>query len=70
MENRFFEHPILNSPYEYPVQHWELDEHGQPTQKVIESRRRVEFITPSPKPKKRKKSSQQEEFVFDEGIRR
>jgi type III restriction enzyme len=32
MENRFFEHPILNSPYEYPAQHWELDASGQPTQ--------------------------------------
>ena len=67
MENQFFEHPILNSPYEYPAQHWELDEHGQPTQKIIETRRRAEFITPIPKPKKHKKSSKQQEFVFDEG---
>lgn len=67
MENQFFEHPILNSPYEYPAQHWELDEHGQPTQKIIETRRRAEFITPIPKPKKHKKPSKQQEFVFDEG---
>jgi type III restriction enzyme len=39
MENRFFEKPILNSPYEYPVRHWELDPQGQPTQKIIEKRR-------------------------------
>ena len=26
MSNPFFEHPILNSPYEYPNRHWELDE--------------------------------------------
>lgn len=25
---RFFNQPILNSPYESPSQHWELDEHG------------------------------------------
>ncbi len=25
MENFFFEKPILNSPYEYPSRHWELD---------------------------------------------
>jgi len=31
MDNRFFEHPILNSPYEYPARHWELDDGGQPT---------------------------------------
>ena len=54
MDNQFFERPILNSPYEYPAQYWELDEHGQPTQRIIESRRRAEFITPIPKPRKRK----------------
>lgn len=67
MSNPFFDHPILNSPYAYPVRHWELDEHGQPTQKVIEARRRAEFITPIPKPKKRKRAATQEAFVFDEG---
>jgi type III restriction enzyme len=36
MGNRFFEEPILNSPYEYPLRHWELDREGQPTQKIIE----------------------------------
>ena len=54
MSNLFFEKPILNSPYDYPSQHWELDETGQPTQKVIDARRRAEFITPIPKTKKRK----------------
>ena len=28
MSNPFFDHPILNSPYEYPRRHWELDETG------------------------------------------
>ena len=68
MENRFFEQPILNSPYEYPARHWELDESGQPTQTIIEKRRRADFITPIPKPKKRKTTSKQEEIVFDEGL--
>ncbi len=67
MSNPFFEHPILNSPYERPLRHWELDSSGQPTQKVVEERRRAEFITPIPKPKKRKGSAAQEEIVFDEG---
>jgi len=31
MTNPFFDHPILNSPYAYPAQHWKLDEQGQPT---------------------------------------
>jgi type III restriction enzyme len=68
MENRFFEKPILNSPYEYPVQQWELDAEGQPTQQIIKDRRRAEFITPIPKPKKRKGShAQQDQLIFDEG---
>ena len=28
MSVQFFESPILNSPYEYPSRHWELDETG------------------------------------------
>ena len=52
MSDQFFEHPILNSPYEYPAQHWELDPQGQPTGRIIDSRRSAEFITPIPKPKK------------------
>src|SRR6476661_9854979 len=67
MANPFFERPIVNSPYEYPRQHWELDEAGQPTGNLIERRRRAEFITPIPKPKKRKASPKQEELVLDEG---
>jgi type III restriction enzyme len=68
MSNPFFDHPILNSPYEYPNRHWELDSSGQPTQQVIQSRRRAEFITPIPKPKKRKRAqASQEELVLDEG---
>jgi type III restriction enzyme len=60
MSNPFFEHPILNSPYECPQRYWELDADGQPTQQVIEHRRKAEFITPIPKPKKRKATKQQE----------
>jgi type III restriction enzyme len=67
MSDSFFDHPILNSPYAYPARHWELDETGQPTQRIIESRRRAEFITPIPKPKKQKGSANQRAFVFDEG---
>jgi len=39
MDNRFFERPILNSPYDYPARHWELDGQGQPTQQIIDARR-------------------------------
>ncbi|MBA4148486.1 MAG: DEAD/DEAH box helicase family protein [Verrucomicrobia bacterium] len=67
MSNPFFDHPILNSPYACPPRHWELDQHGQPTQQIIERRRRAEFITPIPKPRKRKAADKQEEIIFDEG---
>jgi hypothetical protein len=68
MSNPFFDQPILNSPYACPQQHWELDNDGQPTQKVEDFRRKAKFITPIPKPKKRRKSAaDQEEIVFDEG---
>ena len=67
MNSQFFERPILNSPYEYPSRHWELDDQGQPTQRIIERRRRAEFITPIPKPKKRKGSAEQRSLLFDEG---
>jgi len=67
MENRFFTQPILNSPYEYPSRHWELDKSGQPTQRIIERRRGAEFITPIPKPRRQKSSASQMELVLDEG---
>ncbi len=67
MDNQFFEKPILNSPYNYPIRHWELDAQGQPTQQIIETRRRAEFITPIPKPRKRTSVAQQQQIVFDEG---
>ena len=67
MDNRFFTEPIRNSPYEYPREYWELDAHGQPTQQIVEGRRRAEFITPIPKPKKRKTTADQQAMVFDEG---
>ena len=68
MSNPFFDQPILNSPYVYPSRHWELDESGQPTQKIIDSRRKAEFVTPIPKPKKRKKKdAKQLELALDEG---
>jgi type III restriction enzyme len=68
MSNPFFDHPILNSPYALPTRHWELDAAGQPTQQVIEARRKASFITPIPKPKKRRpQEKKQGDIVFDEG---
>ena len=60
MSDQFFHQPILNSPYEYPGRHWELDESGQPTQNIVNHRRPAEFITPIPKPKQQKGSTTQQ----------
>ena len=68
MSNLFFERPILNSPYDYPARHWELDDSGQPTQQIADTRRRAEFITPIPKPRKRNGGAgDQASLVFNEG---
>jgi type III restriction enzyme len=68
MDNQFFEKPIINSPYNYPLRHWELDDQGQPTQRIIEQRRIAQYITPVPKPKKKKGSHEQLDIVFNEGM--
>ena len=67
MTDTFFDRPILNSPYEYPSRHWELDDSRQPTNRILEHRRRVSFITPIPAPKKRKRG--QQELIFDDAAR-
>jgi len=66
MGNDFFDKPILNSPYEYPSRYWELDVAGQPTQKIVESRRAAQFLSPIPKPRKQK-GPQQAELVSAQG---
>ena len=62
MSNPFFERPILNSPYEYPRQHWELDlrpahqESSRPAAKPNSS-------TPIPKPRKQKGGKPQQQTL-------
>ena len=63
MADRFFGAPVLNGPYDRPARHWELDESGQPTNRIVDRRRPVSFVTPVPRPKKRK--GNQGEMVFD-----
>lgn len=64
MSNPFFDHPIINSPYEVPTKHWELDDNGRPTQQMLDVRRKAEFINPIPRPKKRKGRPTQETLVL------
>lgn len=64
MTDQFFEKPILNSPYDYPSQHWELDADGQPTNQIVPIRRPAEFTTPIPKPKKRQQGADDEQQLL------
>ena len=52
--NPFYDHPILNSPYECPNRHWELTHDGVPTPNIKEFRRPADFITPIPKPRRQR----------------
>ena len=71
MDDPFFNRPILNSPYEYPSRHWELDESSQPTNRILDTRRRVSFVSPIPKAKKRQGvAAEQTSLVFDEASRK
>ena len=58
----FFRKPVLNSPYEYPERHWELDGDNQPTNRIVDARRPVALITPIPAPRKQRS---QRRIVFD-----
>ena len=62
MSNEFFGRPILNSPYEYPSRHWELDPAGQPTGQIVNERRGASFLTPIPTAK----GQAQKALGFDE----
>ncbi|MET4337035.1 MULTISPECIES: BPTD_3080 family restriction endonuclease [unclassified Bradyrhizobium] len=66
---QFFERPILNSPYAFPGRHWELDADGQPTNVILETRRRSDLITPVPKPKKRRRARGQTQILFEDEAR-
>ena len=54
-------------PYENPKQYWELDKDGQPTYRILDGRRTAEFITPIPKPKRRREPARQARLEFDNG---
>ena len=49
------------------ARHWELDQDGQPTNRIIETRRRSELITPVPKPQRRRRAPGQAELGLGAG---
>ena len=69
MDNRFFKQHIFSSSYKFPIQHWDLESKGQPTLKIINSPRSAKFITPIPKPRKRKNKGFQQSLLDVEELR-
>lgn len=66
MSDVFFQSPILNSPYEEPNRHWELDANGQPTSVIIARRRQSALVSPIPKAKKVRGKAVQADLLADE----
>ena len=64
--NAFYDQPILNSPYEHPTRHWELDGDNRPTNRVTDSRRPSSYVSPIPKP--RKTGGKQLARIMREGV--
>ena len=62
MSKRFFDCPILNSPYEYPARHWELNSSGQPTGRILNERRVASFLSAIPTAK-----GDSQQALFHEG---
>ena len=67
MSQSFFDHPILNSPYEPPSRYHALDGDGQPLDvPPILGRRPCDFVTPVPKPNRRSTKGAQSTMVFED----
>lgn len=57
--------PIVNSPYDEPAHHFELDDQGRPSGRILDYRRPSEFFVPVPKPKKSGKKASATQLAFD-----
>jgi type III restriction enzyme len=69
MTSRFFEQPILNSPYSIPTRHHPLDKNGQPLEQApVEGRRPSSFITPVPRPRTRRGGGNDDQIAMPLGV--
>lgn len=66
-DKNFSVNPILNSPYEYPGRHWDMDENNQPTVKINEFRRPSSLKSPIAVARRRNGVSQGDLFTESEG---
>ena len=62
----FSDNPIINSPFEKPRWHFELDDEGQPTGKKLPDRR--ESVQVVPVPAARRRGPRQRELALEEKV--
>ena len=68
MSDRFFDQPILNSPYQVPQWHHPFDDDGQPTGgEPLPGRRRADLFTPVPSARKQRGGrGDQQAFLYQD----
>ena len=64
----FRDDPIINSPFEVPLWHYELDEADQPTGKKLPGRRESRQVVPVPAARRR--GPRQRELELFDAVRR
>ncbi len=62
----FVDNPIINSPFERPKWHFELEDDGQPTGKKLPDRRRSIYVVPVPAARRR--GPQQRELSLEDKV--
>ena len=63
----FFENPIFDSPLDYVIQRWGLDETGQPIHQIIQTRQQAELTTLIPSAIKGTGKNVQQELDIADG---
>lgn len=66
MPENFEKNPILNSPYDHPEHHWELDEDGRPTGAKKAGRRISAHFVPVPRADKDRVTQSDELYLEEE----
>ena len=62
----FADSPIINSPFDKPKWHYELDSEGQPTGKKLPDRRKSVYLVPIPAARRR--AAQQGQLALEEEV--
>ena len=62
----FVDNPIINSPFEKPKWHYELDGDGQPTGAKLADRRKSVYVVPVPAARRR--GGRQQELALEDKV--